>query len=63
MLGMLPSDGRVSGYDKIAGGLDISPAHLAAYAEAVEKALDAAIDYLEGLGIVVADASGDIVAG
>ena len=27
------------------------------------EALDAAIDYLEGLGIVVADASGDIVAG
>ena len=27
------------------------------------EALDAAIGYLEGLGIVVADASGDIVAG
>ena len=27
------------------------------------EALDAAIDYLEGLGIVVSDASGDIVAG
>ena len=27
------------------------------------EALDAAIDYLEGLGIVVTDASGDIVAG
>lgn len=40
---MLPSDGRVSGYDKIAVALDISPAHLAAYGEAVEKALDAAI--------------------
>jgi len=40
---LLPADGRVSGYDKIAGGLDLSPGHLAAYAEAVEKALDAAI--------------------
>jgi len=39
----LPADGRVAGYDKIAGALDISPAHLAAYEEAVEKALDAAI--------------------
>jgi mono/diheme cytochrome c family protein len=41
--GMLPADGRVAGYDKIAGGLDLSPGHLAAYQEAVEKALDAAI--------------------
>lgn len=41
--GMLPRDGKVSGYEKIAGALDISPAHLAAYSEAVEKALDAAI--------------------
>jgi len=41
--GMLPRDGTVSGYEKVAGGLDISPAHLAAYAEAVEKALDSAI--------------------
>jgi mono/diheme cytochrome c family protein len=40
---LLPIDGRVSGYDKIAGGLDISSAHLAAYEGAVEKALDAAI--------------------
>jgi len=40
---LLPADGTVGGYDKIAGGLDISPAHLAAYAEAVEKAIDAAI--------------------
>ena len=40
---LLPMDGRVAGYDKIAGGLDISPAHLTAYEEAVEKALDAAI--------------------
>ena len=41
--GLLPSDGRVAGYDKIAGGLDLSPGHLAAYAEAAEKALDLAI--------------------
>ncbi|MEY4485467.1 MAG: hypothetical protein RL693_2919 [Verrucomicrobiota bacterium] len=40
---LLPMDGRVAGYDKIASGLDISPAHLAAYGEAVEKALDSAI--------------------
>jgi mono/diheme cytochrome c family protein len=40
---MLPADGRVAGYDKIAGGLDLSPGHLTAYQEAVEKALDAAI--------------------
>ncbi len=43
VVGQLPADGRVSGYDKIAGALDISPAHLSAYEEAVEKALDAAI--------------------
>lgn len=43
ILGMLPSDGRVDGYDKIAGALDLSPAHLIACEEAVEKALDAAI--------------------
>ncbi len=40
---LLPADGRVAGYDKMAGALDISPAHLAAYEEAVEKALGAAI--------------------
>jgi Protein of unknown function (DUF1592)/Protein of unknown function (DUF1588)/Protein of unknown function (DUF1585)/Protein of unknown function (DUF1587)/Protein of unknown function (DUF1595)/Planctomycete cytochrome C len=40
---LLPMDGRVAGYDKIASGLDISPGHLAAYEEAIEKALDAAI--------------------
>ena len=40
---MLPADGRVSGYDKIGSGLDLSPAHLAAYQEAIEKALDTAI--------------------
>ena len=41
--GLLPADGRVAGYDKIADGLDLSPGHLVAYQEAVEKALDAAI--------------------
>ena len=40
---MLPADGRVSGFEKIADGLDLSPAHLAAYAAAAEKALTAAI--------------------
>lgn len=40
---LLPMDGRVAGYDKIASGLDISPSHLAAYEEALEKALDTAI--------------------
>jgi hypothetical protein len=40
---LLPADGRVAGYDKIGSALDISAAHLAAYEEAVEKALDAAI--------------------
>ncbi|NBX29340.1 DUF1587 domain-containing protein [bacterium] len=40
---LLPEDGRVAGYDKIADGLDLSPVHLAAYVAAVEKALDAAI--------------------
>lgn len=40
---LLPADGRVAGYDKIAGGLDLSPGHLAAYQEAIEQALDAAI--------------------
>jgi Protein of unknown function (DUF1592)/Protein of unknown function (DUF1588)/Protein of unknown function (DUF1585)/Protein of unknown function (DUF1595)/Protein of unknown function (DUF1587)/Planctomycete cytochrome C len=41
--GMLLTDGRVSGYDRIASGLDLSPGHLAAYQEAIEKALDIAI--------------------
>jgi hypothetical protein len=41
--GMLLTDGRVSGYDKIGSGLDLSPGHLAAYQEAIEKALDIAI--------------------
>lgn len=43
IVSLLPADGRVAGYDKIAGALDISPGHLTAYQEAVEKALDAAI--------------------
>jgi hypothetical protein len=43
IIGLLPADGRVAGYDKIAGGLDLSPAHLAAYTEAIETALDLAI--------------------
>jgi hypothetical protein len=43
IVNLLPMDGRVSGYDKIADGLDLSPAHLAAYTEAIGKALDAAI--------------------
>jgi hypothetical protein len=40
---LLPPDGSISGFDKVADGLDLSPAHLAAYGEAVEKALDLAI--------------------
>lgn len=40
---LLPADGRVAGYDKIGSGLDLSPGHLAAYQEAVERALDLAI--------------------
>jgi hypothetical protein len=43
IVGMLPADGRVAGYEKIAEGLDLSPAHLEAYEEAVNRALDAAI--------------------
>lgn len=40
---LLPPDGTIAGFDKVADGLDLSPAHLAAYSEAVEKALDLAI--------------------
>jgi hypothetical protein len=40
---LLPPDGSLSGFDKMADGLDLSPAHLSAYAEAVERALDLAI--------------------
>lgn len=41
--GLLPPDGRVAGYDKMAGGLDVSAAHMAAFQEAAERALDLAI--------------------
>jgi mono/diheme cytochrome c family protein len=40
---LLPEDGRVAGYNKIADGLDLSPVHLEAYTRAAELALDAAI--------------------
>lgn len=43
IVSLLPADGRVAGYHKIASGLDLSPSHLAAYEEAIEKALDMAI--------------------
>lgn len=43
VVGLLPPDGRIAGYDKLSGALDLSPAHLTAYQEAVEKALDAAV--------------------
>lgn len=43
ILGLLPSDGRVGGYTKIGSALEISAAHIAAYEEAIDKALDAAI--------------------
>ncbi|VTU02552.1 secreted protein containing duf1588 : Uncharacterized protein OS=Chthoniobacter flavus Ellin428 GN=CfE428DRAFT_4339 PE=4 SV=1: PSD3: PSD5: PSD4: PSCyt3: PSD2 [Gemmataceae bacterium] len=43
VVGLLPADGRVAGYDKIAGGLDLSPAHLAGYQDAAEHALDLAV--------------------
>ena len=40
---LLPPDGSVAGFDKVAEGLDLSPVHVAAYAAAAERALDAAI--------------------
>jgi hypothetical protein len=40
---MLPSDGSVRGFTKIAQGLDVSPTHLMAYAAAAEAAVTAAI--------------------
>ncbi len=43
IIGLLPADGRVSGYHKIGSGLDLSPSHLDAYREAVENALELAI--------------------
>ena len=39
---LLPLDGAVAGFRKNAQGLDLSPAHLAAYAAAAEKALELA---------------------
>ena len=41
--GMLPRDGKVAGYEKIAEGLDLSPAHLSGYKDAIEHALTKAI--------------------
>lgn len=43
IISLLPADGRVSGYHKIGSGLDLSPSHLVAYRDAVERALDIAI--------------------
>ena len=43
ILELLPPDGRVAGYDKVADGQNLSPIHMAAYAAAAEAALDAAI--------------------
>lgn len=40
---LLPPDGRVAGYGKVAEGQDLSPTHLAAYTAAAEAALDTAI--------------------
>jgi hypothetical protein len=41
--GLLPPDADVAGFDKVADALDLSPVHLAAYAEAAEEALTRAI--------------------
>lgn len=40
---LLPPDGSVAGYAKIADGLDLSPVHMAAYTAAADKAIGAAI--------------------
>ena len=40
---LLPPDGRINGYDKVAAGQALSPQHLAAYTAAAEAALDVAI--------------------
>ena len=40
---MLPPDGSVAGYAKIAEGLDLSPVHIAAYTAAADKAIGDAI--------------------
>lgn len=40
---LLPEDGRADGYTKTAAALDVSPVLLAKYAEAIDKALNAAV--------------------
>ncbi len=40
---MLPRDDEVAGFDKVAEALDLSPVHLAAYAEAADRAVGQAI--------------------
>jgi hypothetical protein len=40
---LLPPDARIAGFDKVAGALDLSLAHVSAYAAAAEVALTAAI--------------------
>jgi hypothetical protein len=40
---LLPPDGSVAGFDKVAEALDLSPVHVTAYAAAAERALDTAI--------------------
>jgi len=40
---MLPPDARIAGFDKVAGALDLSLAHVTAYAAAAEHGLTAAI--------------------
>lgn len=40
---MLPADDEIAGFDKVAEALDVSPVHLAAYAEAANHALGRAI--------------------
>lgn len=40
---LLPPDGEVAGFTKVADGLELSPVHLAAYAAAAEEALTRAI--------------------
>ena len=40
---LLPDDGRADGFTKTAAALDVSPVLLAKYAEAIDKALDAAV--------------------
>jgi hypothetical protein len=43
ILELLPPDGRVAGYDKVANGQSLSPIHMAAYTAAAEAAVAAAI--------------------